>query len=343
MNLNERKIKILEAIINDYIQTGEPIGSRTIAKRYDFGISSATIRNEMSDLEELGFILQPHASSGRVPSNKGYRLYVDRIMSCKSLSSDEVSFLTGIITENMSRIDSLMEQTAKALSLLTNYTTIVSKPKITKDKIKHLQLVPLDSSSIIVVLVTECKFVENFVIESNFDVTNLDLNKLTFILNSIVTNNYDNLSKDEFVFDVFDLNKYDLLPYEQEVVINIFNIIFKSLEKKSEVFTSGVNNILEFPEFRDLTKAKDIFQTLEEKDSLLSIFDNNNDTSSIQILIGDENDIEPFKNCSIIKASYKIDGAVGNIGIIGPTRMDYAQIVSILNQITNSLNNSIKF
>lgn len=337
MNLNERKIKILEAIINDYIQTGEPIGSRTIAKKYDFGISSATIRNEMSDLEELGFIIQPHTSSGRVPSDKGYRLYVDRIMNYKALSNEEIQLLSNIVTKNISQINLLMEQTAKAIALLTNYTTIVSHPKITKDKIKYIQLIPLDNTSIIIVLVTECKFVSNYTIHNEFNLNNDDLNRLTSILNNIVSDNYNNLSKNSFNID---LDKYNLYDFEKSFIINIFTIIFKALEDKSEVFTSGVNNILEFPEFRDFKKAKNIFQTFEEKDSLLSIFENtpNKTNSSIQILIGDENNIEPLKNCSIIKAEYEIDGAIGNIGIIGPTRMDYAQTVSILNEIINNLN-----
>lgn len=341
MHLNERKIKILEAIINDYIQTGEPIGSRTIAKKYDFGISSATIRNEMSDLEELGFIIQPHTSSGRVPSDKGYRLYVDRIMNHRELTQEEVQFLTNLVGNNISQIDSLMEQTAKALSILTNYTTVVSKPKITKDKIKHLQLIPLDEASIIVVLVTEYKFVENHVIQTKYHLTNDDLNKLTVILNDIIKNNFNN---DTQVDLKLDLSKYNLSSEEQDIIIEIFTAIFKTLDEKSEIFTSGVNNILEFPEFRDLNKAKNIFQTFEEKEALFSIFENNANqkNSSIQILIGDENSIEPLKNCSIIKAEYEVDGAIGNIGIIGPTRMDYAQAISVLNEIVNHINKFIK-
>ena len=164
MNLNERKTKILEAIITGYIETGEPIGSRTIAKNYDLGISSATIRNEMSDLEELGLITQLHTSSGRIPSDKGYRLYVDNLMGHRELTDEETKFLQNVIVNNINHMDYLMEQTAKALSMLTNYPTIISKPKIEKEKIKHIQLVSLDETSIIAVVVTENKTVKNYIV-----------------------------------------------------------------------------------------------------------------------------------------------------------------------------------
>ena len=151
MTLNDRKIKILEAIITDYIATAEPVGSRTIARKYDLGISPATIRNEMSDLEEMGLIEQPHTSAGRIPSQRGYRLYVDNMMHSRELTSEEVEFLKNAISLNVGRIEYLMQQTAKALAILTNYTTIVTEPKSTKIRIKHIQLVPIDKNTVVLI------------------------------------------------------------------------------------------------------------------------------------------------------------------------------------------------
>ena len=166
MKLNDRKIKILEAIITDYVATAEPVGSRTIAKKYDLGISPATIRNEMSDLEEMGLIEQPHTSAGRIPSQMGYRMYVDNMMHKRVLTSEEVEFLKNAISLNVDRIEYLMQQTAKALSMLTNYTTIVTEPKSTRVKIKHIQLVPIDNNTVAAVVVTDSKAIKNHIIKA---------------------------------------------------------------------------------------------------------------------------------------------------------------------------------
>lgn len=341
MDLNERKIKILEAIINDYIETGEPIGSRTIAKKYDLGVSSATIRNEMSDLEDLGLIIQPHTSSGRVPSDKGYRLYVDKFMGQRELTEEETAFLKNVISSNINHMDYLMEQTAKALSMLTNYTTVVSKPKIDKINIKHIQLMPLDELSIIAVLVTENKDIKNIVI--NID-KELSQDKLMSISNSL-SNIIKNYSLDKIKQEII-LNKKTIFSEEEQIIKLVFQEIFKVFQEEEEIklYTSGVNNILDFPEFSDIEKAKTIFQTFEEKDVLINIFGKNNNemNNSIQILIGNENSIEPLKDCSIVKTEYKIANAIGTIGIIAPTRMDYAKAVSVLNGITKNINDVLK-
>lgn len=342
MILNDRKIKILEAIINDYIATAEPIGSRTIAKKYNLGISSATIRNEMSDLEELGFIVQPHTSSGRIPSVKGYRLYVDRLMHSRELTSEETILFQNIISSNINHIDYLMQQTAKALAMLTNYTTIVSEPKSKCSKIKHIQLVPLDESSIIAVIVNENKSVKNHVIRMK-DVPNIEeLNKISAVINQYMKHNCINEMKYNIKEDNNEFSKENLELIK--LVLKTVSETFKQ-ENNVQLYTSGVKNILAFPEFSDLEKAKIIFQTLEEKDMLITLLDqrNNEYNDSIQILIGDENNLEQMKDCSIIKTEYKLgDDSFGSIGIIGPTRMNYAQVVSVLNGIVKNINDVIK-
>jgi len=348
MILNERKIKILEAIINDYIATAEPIGSRTIAKKYNLGISSATIRNEMSDLEELGFIIQPHTSSGRVPSDRGYRLYVDRLLHFRELTRQETDFLRNVVAQNINHIEYLMQQTAKALTMLTNYTTMVSEPTAQEVKIKHVQVIPFDDTSVIAVIVTDNKAIKNNIIKVNHAPDPDILNQISNIINQTLKHySFEEINSKE-AYSEF-LNS----PYGK-LIDDVFNYVIKTVreETKMHVYTSGVNNILDFPEFSDIEKAKTVFKVLEEKDLLIkNIFESgksadgksNNKLGNIKILIGNENSMEQLKDCSIITADYKYgENSFGSIGIIGPTRMNYAQVIPILNSIVESINDVIK-
>ncbi len=333
--LNDRKLKILEAIINDYILTAEPIGSRTIAKKYNMGISSATIRNEMSDLEEMGFIIQPHASAGRVPSDKGYRLYVDSLMQSRELTQEQIDFINNIIFNNINQIDYLMKETAKAIAFLTNYTTIVSEPSISKTKIKHLQVLPLDENAILLVVITDSKAVKNKILKVK-DVPNTDaLLMISNILNNKLSNVEPSKINNELLEDLKnDLGEYGYMALA--IIESILNIV--SYEENRQIYTSGVKNILAFPEFSDLDKARALFNALEEKDVLITLLDNDGG-ESIKIVIGSENDVEHMQGCSIIKANYNFgDQAHGSIGIIGPTRMDYPQVVAVLNGIVKNIN-----
>jgi heat-inducible transcriptional repressor len=346
MDLNERKIKILEAIINDYIATGEPIGSRSIAKKYDLGISSATIRNEMSDLEDMGLIVQPHTSAGRIPSEKGYRLYVDELMKPGELSGEDIKFLKQAINTGMGQIDYLMQQTAKALSMLTSYTTVVTEPKSRVIKVKHIQLVPVDERSLVAVIVTDNKVVKNQIIRSASIPNVNELNELSAVVNSIIAN----VSLDDINADVLGavLDKY---PNYKDIIIKVFKAIVAAVREEEEVhlYTSGVKNILGFPEFSDVNKARNVFQAFEEKDMLInlmspeSVGEQGNDSNQIQILIGGESRVEEMKDCSIVRANYRYgDNSYGTIGIIGPTRMNYSQAVAVLTNIVNNINGVIK-
>lgn len=342
MILNERKIKILEAIINDYIQTAEPIGSRTIAKKYNLGVSSATIRNEMSDLEELGLIIQPHASAGRVPSDKGYRLYVDRLMRSRKLSKEEIVFLEETVKKNITHIDYMMRQTAKALAMLTNYTTVISEPKAKKVKIKHVQLIPFDETAIITVIVTDNKIVKNHIIKVSDAPDNDVLNKLSAFINNMISD-----YSIEQIISSDDYKNLDKKAYGK-IVKDVLSALYETVKTEEDIqfYTSGVNNILDFPEFSDIGTAKSIFKALEERDILINIIsggDKEQNDRNVKIMIGNENDMEQLKNCSIIKTDYKFgSNSYGSIGIIGPTRMDYAQVVSVLNCIVKYINDVIK-
>ncbi len=336
MILNERKIKILEAIINDYIKTAEPIGSRTIAKKYELGISSATIRNEMSDLEEMGFIVQPHASSGRVPSDKGYRLYVDTLMKYRELTKEETIFLQQMVLNNINQVDFLMQEIAKSIAVLTKYTTIVSEPIFVKTKIKHIQLVPLDENSIILLLVTDSKAVKNHVINQKCAPNYESLTEMSIMLNKyLIGLTFEDIDE-QLARNILEKHR----EYS-DTLINVLDTILNVIKQEDDrqIYTSGVKNILAFPEFSNLDKARALFQTLEEKEMLITLLGKESG-DTIQIVIGSENNMDQMKDCSIIRANYKIGSHnFGNIGIIGPTRMDYVQVVSILNGIIKNINN----
>ncbi|MCD8090339.1 MAG: heat-inducible transcriptional repressor HrcA [Clostridiales bacterium] len=338
MDLSGRKIKILEAIITDYIKTGDPVGSRTISKKYPLGISSATIRNEMSDLEELGLICQPHTSAGRIPSDKGYRLYVDRLMRKSSLPPEESLFLRELITANISHIDYLMEQTAKTLARMTNYATVVTEAKADNDRLKHISLVPVDNHSLVMVRVSENRKVDNTILRADiildFDV----LNQITAAVNSYI-NTYGTSPVRDAISDILE----EFEPYKL-LVSEVFKAVFKGRAKSSEIYTSGVNNILNYPEFSDISKAKKLFSLLEQKEMLSELLnDNSEDKTGVQIIIGGENNLQQLKDLSIIKTNYTLGrGNIGFIGIIGPTRMNYSQAVSVLSEMVDNLNEVIK-
>jgi len=334
MSLNERKIKILEAIINDYIATAEPVGSRTIYKKYDFGISAATIRNEMSDLEDLGLITQPHTSSGRVPSQKGYRLYVDKLIKQHELSANETDYLQEVIQKNLNRIDYLMQETAKAVSVLTQYTTIVKEPRPKKIRLKHLQIIPVDEATILLVVLVDNKSVANHFVDLQSPISAQVVAELSGFLNAVLKGKPLDEIGPKFA-DEIKAQLGEHAPLLGPVVDSVVQILMR--EERAQIYLSGANNILTHPEFSDIVKAQTIFQALEEQEFLSNMLGDSR--GKIEIMIGDENTLQEMKDCSIIKANYMMDGEnFGTIGILGPTRMNYAQVVSVLNAMVDRIN-----
>lgn len=339
MALNDRKIQILQAIINNYIETAEPVGSRTIAKKYNLGISSATIRNEMSDLEEMGFILQPHASSGRIPSDMGYRLYVDHLMQKKELGEEEQRYLQSVISRDISQIDFLMEETAKALSILTNYTTIISEPKGQRTRIKQIRLIPLDSASVLLVIATEGNFIKNHVIKMGCVPTEDKIFDIGICLNRLL----QGCALREIDTPLVARMQEELWEYRELLppILKAIETTMRSAEKV-QLHMSGTKNILAFPEFADIQKAKSLFQALEEKDVLVTLLEESKH-NDLQVLIGSENTVQSMQDCSVITATYKMgDNTRGTIGIVGPTRMDYSQVISVLNGMVQNIEKVLK-
>lgn len=328
--ISPRKTKILELIIESYIETAEPVASRTITQKYDLGISPATVRNEMSDLEEMGYIIQPHTSAGRIPCDKGYRLYVDNLIQHKKLTDAETNFLKKIILQNINQVDFLIKETVKAISLLTNYTTIMTEPVISENKIKFIKLIPVDTNAIILVVVKNDNTAKNFTIKTNVvdDLDNISL---------IINNNLHNLDVKEIDFEISDKILHEIGFHNAKLLFEIINLI-KS-DEDVQIYTSGMKNILIFPEFHNVEKAKNIFQALDEQKFLNSIFANKIE-NNIEITIGNENESNLLKDCSLIKANCKLSKKTRvNIGIIGPTRMNYSQVISVLNEIENVMCN----
>lgn len=339
MALNDRKIQILKAIINDYIATAEPVGSRTLAKKYDLGVSSATIRNEMSDLEDMGLIIQPHTSAGRIPSELGYRLYVDRLMNTSELTPKEQEFLYSVVSGNITRIEYLMEETAKAISMLTNYTTIISEPVLKRTALKQIRLMPLDESAIMLIIVTEGNFVKNHIIRVNKAPSDEDLFSVSVKINNILKGH-----------TLEDINEHTIMALQKELkeYSGLLKPVLKAVQKtirsaeNVHLHMSGAKNILTFPEFSDISKATEIFRAFEEKNNLVSLLEDAK-SNDIRILIGNEINIKEMKDCSVITTTYNMgENTKGSIGIIGPTRMNYNQVVSVLNEMVKNIENVLK-
>ena len=333
--LNNRKMKILEAIINDYIATAEPIGSRTIAKKYDFGISSATIRNEMSDLEEMGYVAAPHASAGRIPSDKGYRLYVDEVMKKRRLSQQERDVLAAIWGGGEPAFG-IMREVARAMSAITNYTIIATEPPDNAHKIKMVQVFVVDGPLVALVVVTDKNVARTQVVMLPHEISLSATSKISMQLTALlagstvhdITNLYIAMARHRFV--EIGLDDACVEPLLKAIVEALY------VTDPSEIYTVGIKNILDFPEFADLEKARTIMSALEEKDELLNLLDQNCD--AVKITIGDENENALLKECSVIKTRVTAGSqSFGSIAIIGPTRMDYAQVISVLQAVFSEI------
>lgn len=334
MEMDERKIKILQAIINDYIMTAEPVGSRTIAKKYDLGISSATIRNEMADLEDMGYLEQPHSSAGRRPSNKGYRLYVDKLMKIPKLTPEEEYIIKNQILANaLFEVNTIIKQATALLSGLTNLTSIVKTPSVSKSYIKYVQLLNIDSNNILFVIITDSGIIKNNVVRAGKNVSSDILAALSNILNARLKN----LNCEQINLEVINNLRKDLEGYE-DIFNAIIPVLYESLSNgdNGEIYMEGATNIFNYPEYKDIEKARGFLSLLDNKDKISDLL---NSSSNISIKIGTESFIEGAEECSVVSAVYNVkDRPVGEIGVIGPTRMPYSKVISVLANVVRELN-----
>ena len=333
--LGERKIKILDAIIRNYLETGEPVGSRTISKYTDLNLSSATIRNEMSDLEELGYILQPHTSAGRIPSDKGYRFYVDHLMEEKD---KQVTEMKKFVIEKTEKMEQVLKQVAKMLATNTNYATIVSAPSYHHNKIKFIQLSNVDETQILAVIVMQSNIVKNRMISVEQSLDNETLLKLNILLNT----GLNGLSIQEINLGVIAKLK-EQAGIHSTLVSDVLDALAEALSEDEdlEIYTSGATNILKYPELSDSEKASNLLTTFEEKDQLASLVSeslSDAENDGIQVYIGNESPIQTMKDCSVVTATYELgEGVRGTIGIVGPKRMDYENVMANLKTLKKSL------
>lgn len=337
MELDDRKWIILKAIIKTYLETGEPVGSRTISKFPDLNLSSATIRNEMSDLEDMGLILQPHTSSGRIPSDAGYRLYVDRMMAEKEA---EVSQMKNLMIKREDKLEMLLRQLVRYLAVNTNYATMVTSPRYHRIKLKFIQLSIIDEQQILATVVTEGNVVKNRVIHMEHGLSHDAVLQLNILLNSRL----NGLTVEQINLDTIRKLKEDA-GIKSNLISEVLDAVADAISKEDdlEVYTSGATNIFKYPELSsDTEKASGLIEAFEEKKPLLSLLDSEEEKedseSGIQISIGHELNNENMEDYSVVTASYDLgDGVHGKIGIVGPKRMDYDKVVGILKNVTSQL------
>ena len=324
MELDERKMKILKAIISTYLETGDPVGSRTIAKDSDLHLSSATIRNEMADLEELGYILQPHTSAGRIPSDLGYRYYVNCLME----ENDEIRIRETErekehqdLINKMDRMEEVLKNVADLLAANTNYATLISTPQIKESKLKFIQLSMVDTQRLLVVIVVGNDTVKNVLMNMDEPLGNDEILKLNILLNSFLQG-----------LTLNDINIELVHTMKVQAGMHADNL---------EIYTSGATNMLKYPELSNPEHTTALLDTLVEKKQLVKLVDdtvNQEEKHGIQVYIGNETQVQSLRDCSIVTATYELkEGGTGTVGIIGPKRMDYRKVVNTLRNLTDDL------
>lgn len=333
MELSERKQKILQAVIDEYIGTAEPVGSRAISKKNELGLSSATIRNEMADLEEMGYLVQPHTSAGRIPSDVGYRFYVNSLMKRYQMSVDAVEKLQSIMAEKVSQLELIIKKASLIASSLTEYTTIVTSPKLNRAVIKKLELVNLGTGCVMVVVITRTGIIKNQTMDAQL--SDSDAQRISEMLNERLSG----LTADEITFDRIKAiedemeGKFDLQP---KLLIGILNFVYETIDAldQTDIYVNNAKSILKYPEFSDVDKAREMLTFLENKDNLVKLIGDQSD--GVDVKIGTENEFAELENSSLVTVNYSMGNkVVGRIGVIGPKRMNYAKVIASLDCISN--------
>lgn len=336
MEMDSRKEKILEAVVLDYIETAEPVGSRTISKKYDLGVSSATIRNEMADLEEMGLIEQPHTSAGRIPSEAGYRYYVDYLMNKSDIQEEAKQLIHTTIRNKREQVGEVLRDSMKMLAEVTNCTTVMMLDDKHGTTLKLLQLLPVEPGKALMVIITEDDKIENRFLEIPETMSKEDLDLVSMMINQ----NLRGLKVDDWQRNILE-NIFQNLTHQRQVVdcaLEMLSSILGIQNTDKKIYLGGGLNMLSQPEFKDVTKVKNLLESLEQQEVLAQLMEADDNETGITVKIGAENGIDQVKDCSVIVANYKVKGeTVGKVGLIGPTRMDYATAVSMLNTMALTL------
>ncbi len=344
MSLDKRKVKILKAIIASYIDNAEAVGSRTISKKYELGVSPATIRNEMSDLEEMGFLVQPHASAGRIPTDKAYRYYVDdlwkKVQGTANVNTD-LDQLRGIIEDKANEMDSVFRNSVRILSQFTKYTSFIVAPQLKQSVVKRIQLVPITDTKVLLLIILQSNIVKQVTLKLRCPIPFDQMEKISAALSEKLygykLEDIDSI-KDSLIEQLYHIREskndtlVELLPYLMDQIGKLEDI---------NVYSDGITNILDLPEYNDVVKAREFISFVEDKNSLAKLFQYVGE-NDLNISIGHENQNEELRDCSLITATYKFNGKlIGKIGVIGPTRMDYSKVISTVRSISDAMNEII--
>jgi heat-inducible transcriptional repressor len=326
--LSQRGRSILDAIIRDYIQTAEPVGSRSISKKSALRLSPATIRNIMSDLGDMGLITQPHASAGRVPTEDGLRFYVNSILEMRPLAESEKKRIERYFEDSGQEVDDLLKTTSKMLAVITEQAALVSKPKYSATIFKHIEFIKLRENLVLVVLVTQAGLVQNKIIEIEETLDQDEMDHLTGYLNELLSN----LTLGQVKQKILEEMKNDKIQFDNLLskALRISNQAFQG-ETEGEVYIEGQSNLMRYPEFSQIETLRTLFRAFEQKSILVRLLEKSINASGIQIFIGSETQIHEMEGCSLITASYnKGDYPIGTLGVIGPTRMNYDRVIPIV-------------
>ena len=339
MQLDDRKWTILKAIVKTYLETGEPVGSRTISKYADLNLSSATIRNEMSDLEEMGYILQPHTSAGRIPSDAGYRLYVDRMMEEKDR---EVTEMKELVIQRQDKMELLLKQMVKVLAANTNYAAMISGPQYHRTKLKFIQLSIVSDTQILATVVAEGTVVKNKLLEIQHGLDQKTVLEMNILLNSAL----NGLTIEEINLATIAKLK-EQAGIHSELVNRVLDAVAESIQASQdelEIYTSGTTNIFKYPELSSSEKASELISTFEDKKELADIISQDGaEQTGIQVYIGGESPVGVMQDCSVVTATYELgEGMYGKIGVVGPKRMDYEKVVGTLKTLMAQLDEIFK-
>lgn len=333
--MDERKNRVLQAVIDDYVATAEPVGSRTIARKYRLGVSPATIRNEMADLEELGYLEQPHTSAGRIPSDRGYRYYVDCLMEVREVSADEEERIRRAFERKFRELDSLIREAARLLSEMTRLTGVAAGPQLGETVFQEIRLVPLARERALLVYVTDAGFIEKSIVDVPPEITLLELQEVSQLLSDHLRGRrVSSLGRGALEELRRELRRYGAL-LEQALAF-----LAESMEpgEHRRLYLGGTTHMLEQPEFRDVDKARSLLAFLEQPDVVQEVLGTLEDEGELSVQIGEEIRVRELQDCSVISATYRIgDRTVGRLGVIGPRRMEYGKVIGLVEDITRHL------
>ena len=343
MPLDYRKRRILQAIIDEYIDTAEPVGSRSIAKKHELGLSSATIRNEMADLEEMGLLAQPHTSAGRVPSDKGYRLYVDRLMETRSLTTDEIKAVTAELDLKIHELGTVIKNASAIISKLTKYTSVTLTPKHEETEISAVEVIGVDQHKACIIMVLKSGTVKSSVVTLSVKFTEKDL----AIFSQICKKCFSGAHPENVSPVTAEIIRAEALANDinETAVSQMLDAVMDCVGQMgaTEVILNGTTNIMNFPEFHNIERAREFLEVLEEKKSIGNLLGELAKDERVKMLIGNENPIDEIKECSIVGATYSAGNTVfGTIGVIGPKRMEYSKVVSVIEYINGIISREIK-